>query len=88
MIDNEIKIIKESGELIAVGGSNWDFYAYNNILWSIPKENSGAGASVWCGVKRLRAHLYGLSRIRNSKSLIPQDWQVVNGAFLSALGIE
>ena len=88
MVDNEIKIIKENGELIAVGGSNWDFYLFNNILWSIPKENSGAGASVWCGVKSLRAHLYGLSRIRNSKSLIPQDWQVVNSAFLSALGIE
>ena len=88
MTNNEIKIIKDNGELIAIGSSNWDFYAYNNILWSIPKENSCAGASIWCGVKRLRAHLYGLSRIRNSKSLIPQDWQVVNGAFLSALGIE
>lgn len=88
MTNNEIKMIKDNGELIAIGDSNWDFYAYNNIFWSIPKENSGAGGSVWCGVKRLRAHLYWLSRIRNSKSLIPQDWQVVNGAFLLALGIE
>lgn len=76
-----------NGALIARGSSNWDYYLYNGIVYSMPKPESGAGASVWCSVLNLKRHFAHIQYMRKSARLIPDDWQVVNPKFFESLGI-
>ena len=79
--------VVNNGILVATTSGNWDFFTYNDILYSIPKAGTGAGASVWCGLKSLKAHLYSLSYRRGYDSIIPPDWTVENNDFFRSLGI-
>lgn len=79
--------IVENGVFIANNGSNWDLWEHGETVYSIPVEDSGCGASVWCGVKNLRRHLYRLMHICDRSSLIPNCWENVNTDFLTSLGI-
>lgn len=78
--------IISNGTFLAVSGS-WDMWAYDSIVYSIPRAGSGGACSVWCGVKNLRAHLYRLRQIRESAGLIPEDWQNVNKKFFEEMKI-
>lgn len=84
--DHARKII-ENGVLVANDGNNWDLWEYNGIVYSIPVAGSGCAPSVWCGVKNLRRHLYGLMHVCGYSSLIPVCWENVNVDFLASLGI-
>lgn len=84
--DHAREIVKH-GVFIANDGSNWDLWEHNGTVYSIPVEGSGCSASVWCGVKNLRQHLYGLMHICGRSSLIPSCWENVNTDFLESLGI-
>lgn len=83
-----IENIKNNGELLVneIGG-NWDLYFYNDIVWAVPKVGSGAGLSIFCGVKSLKSHLQHLKYVCNRSSLIPDYWQIVNNDFFVNLGI-
>ena len=83
---DDARKITENGVFIAHSG-NWDMWEYNGIIYSIPVSDSGAGASVWCGLSSLRSHLYRLRQIRGYDALIPADWENVNFNFLSVHGI-
>lgn len=84
--EEHARSITEKGVFIAHSG-NWDMWEYKGTVYSIPVYGSGCGASVWCNVSRLRAHLYGLQQICGYKSLIPIDWENVNREFLHGFGI-
>ena len=86
-IDNYYNNVVNNGILVATTGGNWDFFAYNDILYSIPKAGTGAGASIWCGLKSLRAHLYSLQSRLQYNELIPPHWEIIDHAFFRALGI-
>lgn len=79
--------IKNNGLLIAKTEGNWDMYLCGDIIYSVPKPESGAGISIFCGVKSLRSHLTHLKYIRNRSKLIPDYWEVVNPDFFTSLGI-
>lgn len=83
---NEAQKITENGVFIAHSG-NWDLWEYDGIIYSIPVSGSGASASVWCGLSKLRSHLYRLSRVCGYDSLIPVEWENINYDFLSVYGI-
>ena len=82
-----IENIKKNGLYIADSSGNWEYYAYNNIIWSVPKVGSGAGLSIFCGVRSLKSHLMHLKYVCNRSALIPEYWQVVNNDFFVNLGI-
>lgn len=79
--------ITENGVLVANDGNNWDLWEYDDVVYSIPVAGSGCAPSVWCGVKNLRRHLYGLMHVCGYSSLIPVCWENVNVDFLASLGI-
>ena len=79
--------VLENGACVARCEGNWDMWLYNGVLYSIAKKDSGAGHSVWCSVLGLKKHLSYLAFIHGSKTLIPDDWQVVNPKFFESLGI-
>ena len=83
---DEARKITENGVFIA-HSSNWDLWADDTAVYSIPVSGSGAGASVWCGLSSLRSHLYRLRQIRGYDALIPADWENVNTNFLAGFGI-
>lgn len=83
--------------LIATGESNWNYYLAppledgSQTVVYVAKENSGAGSGIYCGVNRLRAHFIHLANIKHGadwKSMIPDDWHVVDKAFFDGLGIK
>lgn len=78
--------ITENGVFLASSG-NWDLWEHGGTVYSIPVFGSGCGASVWCPLSGLRAHLYRLRQIFGSDSLIPKYWENVNRDFLSQFGI-
>lgn len=82
-----IENIKRKGVLLANTDSNWSMYLYDSIVWSVPKPESGAGLSIFCGVKSLKSHLTHLKYICNRSELIPDYWEVVNRDFFTSLGI-
>ena len=82
-----IENIKNNGLLIATTDGNWNMYFYDEIVWSIPKPGSGAGYSIYCGVKSLKSHLTHLKYVCNRSELIPDYWEVVNRDFFANLGI-
>ena len=82
-----IEIIKNNGLLIACSSGNWDYYAYSGIVYSVPKVGTGAGLSMFCGVKSLKSHLMHLKYVCNRSALIPEYWQIVNNDFFANLGI-
>lgn len=84
--EKEARKITEKGVLIAHSG-NWDLWEYNGTVYSIPVIGSGAGASVWCSLSGLLAHLYRLRQICGYNTLIPTDWEDVNRDFLNGYGI-
>ena len=83
---DEAQKITENGVFVAHSG-NWDLWADDTAVYSIPVSGSGASASVWCGLSSLRSHLYRLRQIRGYKNLIPADWENVNTDFLAGFGI-
>lgn len=78
--------ITENGVFVAHSGK-WDLWEYSGTVYSIPVSGSGCGASVWCPVSTLRAHLYRLRQICGHENLIPVAWENVNIRFLNSLGI-
>ena len=84
--EDQARKITESGIFVASSG-NWDLWAYNGIVYSIPVHGSSTGASVWCGLSSLRSHLYRLRQVCGYDTLIPRDWKNVNIDFLSDYGI-
>lgn len=84
--ENEARKVTENGVFIAHSG-NWDLWADDTLVYSIPVSGSGAGASIWCGLSSLRSHLYRLRQVRGYDALIPSDWENINYNFLSAYGI-
>ena len=83
---DEAQKITENGVFIAHSG-NWDLWADDTAVYSIPVSGSGAGVSVWCGLSSLRSHLYRLHQVCGYNTLIPAGWENVNFDFLSAYGI-
>lgn len=83
---DEAQKITENGIFIAHSG-NWDLWADDTAVYSIPVSGSGAGASVWCGLSSFHSRLYRLRQVRGYSALIPADWKNVNFDFLSACGI-
>lgn len=82
----QAKTVTEKGVFIAHSG-NWDLWEHDGTIYSIPVPDSGAGASVWCRLSRLRHHLYYLHAACGYDSLIPADWRNVNIDFLQKHGI-
>lgn len=83
---DEARKITENGVFVAHEG-NWDLWAYDGMVYSIPVEGSGAGASCWCGLANLYHHLYHLSHVCNYNGMIPKYWENVNYDFLGKFGI-
>ena len=83
---DEASKITENGVFIAHSG-NWDLWADDTAVYSIPVSGSGAGASVWCGLSSLHSHLYRLRQVCGYDAIIPASWENVNFDFLSAHGI-
>ena len=78
--------IVEKGVFVAHSG-NWDLWAYDGTVYSIPVAGSGAGASVWCALRELRRHLYYLRQVCGYADLVPEHWDHVNADFLRGFGI-
>lgn len=81
--------------LVATGRGNWDYYEKvfsdgSRAVMYIAKAGTGCDSGVYCGVKRLRAHFLHLMNVTgaNRKSIIPEDWAVIDSGFFAALGIE
>lgn len=51
IVENDVFVSREG---------NWDLWAYDDTVYSIPVLGSGCGASVWCPLSGLRRHLYHL----------------------------
>ena len=66
---------------------NWDLWAHDGTVYSIPVLGSGCGASVWCPLSGLQRHLHHLRAVCGYTDLIPSYWQNVNTEFLRGLGI-
>ena len=82
----EARKITEKGVFVAHSG-NWDLWAHDGTVYSIPVAGSGASASVWCALSGLRRHLYYLRQVSGYAGLVPDYWQQVNRDFLRGFGI-
>lgn len=81
-------------KLIARGAGNWDYYLSapysdgSQAVLYIAKPGTGCDSGIWCGVSRLRNHLYRTRQICGGSRLIPEDWTVIDKEFFEKLGIE
>lgn len=83
---DQAREITEKGEFVARSG-NWDLWAYDGTVYSIPVIGSGTKPGFWCSSAGLRRHLYHLRNVCGYADLIPADWKNVNTDFLRGLGI-
>lgn len=93
---NEVISEFEEKRLIATTEGNWDYYLGpvcsdgSQALLYIAKKGSGANSGPWCAVSRLKQHLRHLANVRHGadwKSMIPEDWTVIDWDFFRAHGI-
>lgn len=80
------KKIVENGLFVANDG-NWDLWACEESVFSVPIAGSGCEFCFFCSLKNLRNHLIYLRNICQYNPLIPPYWENVNCEYLETFGI-
>ena len=93
--ENMDTLKKYRGKIIATS-NNWDYKVTiygdgSSSIDYIAKPESGCSSGIYCGIEMLKSHFTSLLRYRKDKSnrsIIPEDWEVIDRSFFEFLGIE
>ena len=75
--------VVKAGTLIVKESSNWDLFAHDGIIWSIPHAGSGAGAGYFVSAKQLQSHIRHLKSVLGFQGAYPDHWIEVDTAYFA-----
>ena len=70
--------VKKHGKLLAIDtSSGWQYWEYDNVLYSINADGNPERMSIWCSMNKLNMHLCHLAHICGHKKFTECDDMVI-----------